>query len=221
MQDKDTPMKLKFFTNVLLFFLLLLSCGKGRWDLLKEQLDTMNAGLRESLQVDSTLFNKGSIRLQEWNNLSNSPSIEEFTDLAAFPSSPIKTQMLSAFRKAESNESDWYGNRVLGYLFPETSGEYIFYLSCDTLGEFWLSNGPTEENQSLIVNLSGGTPSDLFNQPRQSSGPVFLQGGGVYSIELLTVHASGTEHFAVAWKKPGDSSPVVIPGDSLAPPLDN
>ncbi len=53
--------------------------------------------------------------------------------------------------------------------------------------------------------------------PSQKSVAITLLGGKKYYIEALHKEATGTDHLAVGWSLPNQTSISVIPGSSLSP----
>ena len=61
-----------------------------------------------------------------------------------------------------------YGSRIMGWLVPPTSGEYVFWVAADYLSELWLSTDDNPENMILLVKpLLGAIEKQKFTYPTQ------------------------------------------------------
>jgi hypothetical protein len=110
---------------------------------------------------------------------------------------------------------DSFGSRVRGYLVPDQSGDYTFWISGDDRVEFWLSpsDSPFERRRlAYSVSING---VESFTSGTRQSAPVTLLAGQRYYFEVLHKENSGNDHFAVAWQLPG-AAREVIPGANLA-----
>ncbi len=115
------------------------------------------------------------------------------------------------------NWADNYGTRIVGYLHPQVTGIYTFWISSDDNGELWLSTDETETNKTRLAHVPGWTNSlewSWFDQ--QKSVVISLTAGKRYFIEALQKEGGGGDNLAVAWKRPGGSQEV-ISGEYLSP----
>lgn len=123
--------------------------------------------------------------------------------------------------KAVSNFADEYGQRVYGFIIPDESGDYVFWIAADDAGVLKLS---TDENPANVKEIAATTEWTDYRQydkkPEQKSKPVKLEAGKKYYVEALMYEGGGGDSLTVAWTKPGkdQSKPTeVIPGKNLAP----
>ncbi|MCX8155867.1 MAG: immunoglobulin domain-containing protein [Verrucomicrobiae bacterium] len=117
---------------------------------------------------------------------------------------------------------DYYATRFQGYLIPERTGNYTFYIASDDNGELYLSTDENPANIRLICyEPSYGNSRDWTSNAGGRRGinpatgmqanisvPIFLQAGKAYYIEVRHREGSGGDYVAINWKAPGDIDPV-------------
>jgi len=157
----------------------------------------------------------GSILAEYWTNLPGA-TIATLTSAANYPAKPGGRELLTSFECLAQNWADNYGTRVTGYVVPPVSGSYSFAVSGDEVAELYLSPDANPLNKTLIASVSSATGFRQWTaQAGQQSSAVMLTQGQRYYVELLHKENTGTDHWSVGWKKPGDSAFSVIPGSAL------
>src|SRR5262245_23434838 len=58
-------------------------------------------------------------------------SVDDLLTAPSFPASPTTTNIVSDFFEAPPGFDDNYGQRMLGFLVPPITGEYIFWIASD------------------------------------------------------------------------------------------
>lgn len=158
----------------------------------------------------------GSIARQYWSGIGGSAVI----DLSAspnFPNNPTSTNALTSFQ-GPTNLANNYGTRVRGYIIAPQTGNYTFTLTSDDASALYLSLNAEPQHKQLICSVPGFTGATEYDKyPSQVSGPIALVAGRYYYVELLHKEGSGSDHFAVRWQTPSNSTRTVIPGSSMAP----
>src|SRR5690606_19055804 len=126
--------------------------------------------------------------------------------------------------EAPTGWGDNYGVRMRGYLYPETSGNYTFWLATDDNGELWLSTNSNPANKVRIARVTSWASSRQWNkEANQKSGEIPLVAGQRYYIEALMKEQGGGDNLAVSWKLNDTSNPAngngdyIIPGSVLSP----
>ncbi len=104
---------------------------------------------------------------------------------------------------------------MTGFIVPPVSGSYTFAVSGDEVVELYVSTDATSANKSLAASVASATAFRAWGTP--SSARTLVQGQRYY-VELLHKENTGTDHWSVGWKKPGDSVFSVIPGSALVQP---
>ncbi len=169
----------------------------------------------EASNEDYSDAQRGSVIYEYWLDIPGS-SVADLIDQPEFPAYPTGTQVLLRF-ESPVRWADNYGARIYGYLYPEVTGDYTFWIASDNDGELYLSGDDDSYHAQKIAYVSGWTsPQEWDKQASQQSATVRLQTGGRYYIEALYKEQSGGDHVAVAWGGPGISRQV-IDGSYLGP----
>ena len=189
--------------------------GTGAYDVTVTVTDN-DEGTR-SKQFQWLVFGEGlgGIRRDWWTGIGG-VNVADLTGNANYPGNPTGTDIIPQF-ETPTNILDNYGTRVHGYLVPETTGQYTFWLATDDGGELWLSTDADPANRQLIATVPGWTaPRQWTKFPEQQSAPVTLQAGQSYFIEALMKEGGGGDNLAVGWQGPGQGTIAVIPGAYLS-----
>jgi hypothetical protein len=105
---------------------------------------------------------------------------------------PNKTERLGSLLEAPTNIADFYASRMWGWLVPPITGDYVFWISADDMGELWLSTNDNPENGVLVCFMTWNTepkpwkaePRQWRTYPEQESEPIPLVGGQAYFFEV-------------------------------------
>lgn len=154
----------------------------------------------------------GSIKREIWYNIPG-------TTVSSIPvnSPPDEIVTLNSF-ETDNYQGTNYGSRVRGYICPEQTGDYMFYLASDDQSELWLSTGDNPANKVKIASVSGHTAKNEFTKyPTQTSDIIQLTRGQRYYVEVLHKEGSGADFLQVGWLEPDTDEEVPIPGDRLIP----
>jgi hypothetical protein len=116
------------------------------------------------------------------------------------------------------NWADKYAQRVFGYLIPQESGEYIFWIASDDGSELMLSTDENPANAKRIAHIAAYSSRHQWNKfPSQKSVAIKLEAGKKYYIEAIMFEGGGGDNLAVAWtKNADDAKPQVIMGEFLS-----
>ncbi|MFD2228556.1 PA14 domain-containing protein [Alkalimarinus sediminis] len=159
--------------------------------------------------------NRGKIIQEFWNNIEGT-TVRDLTKSTNFTGESSSLLELNSFQGA-TNIATNYGSRIRGYLYPDTTGSYTFYISSNDSSELWISTGENPDKKRLVAYMDGwATPGDTSKYPTQKSTPIILESGQAYYIEALQKQGSGSDQIAVYWEGPGVSKQV-IPGNNLSP----
>ncbi len=100
---------------------------------------------------------------------------------------------------------------LAGYLRPPETGDYVFWISADDEGEFWLGQaGGTTADTLLCGNPFWAGHKEFTRFPSQKSSPVRLEKGRFYPLKALHANSHMAGSLAVAWTAPGAAAPVII-----------
>ena len=158
----------------------------------------------------------GSLLKENWLGITGT-AISSLTGNANYPNKPSGRDFITSFECLAQNWADNYGARVTGYIVPQVTGNYTFAASGDETVELWLSTDASSANKTKIAGVSSATAFRQWdaNPATQQSAPRALVQGQRYYVELLHKEGTGTDHWSVGWKKPGDTAFSVVPGECL------
>jgi signal transduction histidine kinase len=143
------------------------------------------------------------------------PSVESFPK---YPYQPSGSAIRSSFQ-IPPNRGNYHLNRLRGYLRPQSTGLYSFWIASDNSSELWLSPDEDPANAKQIAFIKAGNwvnAREWSRYPSQRSNPIALQAGQSYYIEALHEQVLLNEHLSVAWQKQS-GPPAVIDWSSLTP----
>ncbi len=158
----------------------------------------------------------GSLMKEHWSGITGG-LISSLTSNANYPDKPGGREFVTNFECLAQDWADSYGTRVTGFIVPPVSGNYTFATSGDDVVNLYLSTDSTTANKSLVASVATATAFHQWdaNPATQQSATIPLVQGQRYYVELIHKENTGTDHWSVAWKKPGETTFSVIPGESL------
>jgi len=145
-------------------------------------------------------------------------AVPDLTGHPSYPYYPSMSQVLPLL-EAPVDIADNFGARFMGYLLPEQSGNYTFWIASDDASQLWLSTDDKAWNASQIAYVSGWTCSRCWDMEgaNQQSDPVYLEGDQLYYISAIYKEGGGGDNCSVAWQGPDSPSRDVIDGYFLSP----
>lgn len=163
-------------------------------------------------------------------------STTDFVFEPNYPARPDQVRFLRSFDTQDALPSgtiDNFGGRIEGFLTPQESGEYTFFLRSDDGSELWLSSDDTVQKANIIAEEFDCC--DAFMEPgtgdSTTSFPIALTAGKRYFIMVNYKDGTGGDFAQVAWRKAGDTTPAanlkpiagaflsVLADDSQAPDI--
>jgi hypothetical protein len=154
--------------------------------------------------------------LREWWLGVGGDTVVDLTKSDAFQGKPSGSDLLPVFETPLQFNND-YGQRIRGYLHPQVSGEYRFWISADDSAELWLSTDADPANKQRIASVPAWTLTRQFDKfAEQQSGGVILEAGKKYYVEVLHKDADQKDNLSVAWQIPG-AERTIIEGQYLSP----
>jgi hypothetical protein len=154
---------------------------------------------------------------------------------------PTIIEAIPSFSTVVNNGVNNWVEKVSGFFTPDTSGNYVFFVSSDDDSDFYISTDTDPANKQLVAQetawsnplewtISGGNSSltqkrsDQFSPDQGATTPfatgIPLTGGTSYYIEGLHHQGTGGDNFSVTYKLLDDPDPVspdtvnLIPGDA-------
>ncbi|MBT31939.1 MAG: hypothetical protein CMO01_19955 [Thalassobius sp.] len=168
----------------------------------------------------------GKVNREFWTDITGY-QVSALTSTEDYPNDPTGSDYLTSLEAVDwDNPTDnqtwynFYGQRIRGYIHPDTTGTYYFFLSSDDQSELYLSTDDDPENKVLIANIS---TYSTFNQwdklASQKSAAITLEKDHKYYVEILHKEASGNDHLRVGWLKPGETGTApseIVPSSVLS-----
>lgn len=149
--------------------------------------------------------------------IENRPDRSEFITSFEYP--PASTNGLPP-----ADFLDDYGVRITGFIVPQVTGRYTFYIASDGPGELYLSPHDSPAGQALIAREPQGNAARAFasgeGRPgcpdacENASAAITLEAGKRYFVRAEMKESSGSDHLAVTWILEGDAPP-----SNGAPPI--
>lgn len=138
-----------------------------------------------------------------------------------YPYRPSGSDIRGSF-EAPMNWGEYYLQRMRGFLRPQITGNYRFWIASDNSSELWLSTGADVSKARKIASIdrfSWVAPREWSHFPSQRSDLIQLKAGETYYIEALHEQTTEGSHLAVGWQQPlpGESAISVIDGRFLTP----
>lgn len=144
------------------------------------------------------------------------------TNLAAPPASPAGREIFSKAFEAPVRPGTNFVARFRGFVLPPTTGSYEFTIANDGVSQLWLSSDATAAHKSKIAEITTKTPYSKWPHTHEaSSGPVQLEAGRRYFLEILQHQPAGYSHLSMRWRLPDGREERPIPGNRLALPNAN
>lgn len=181
----------------------------------------------EATLIVASLVNEpapGLMKWEAWTGLGG-VDLQTLKDDPRYPNSPDQVRFVSGY-EGPPGWGDNYGARVSGYITPQATGNYVFFVSADDHAELYLSTDENPANKKLIAQetnwsnvrewtTSGGSSdltskrSDEFGGTEWPTGnTITLTAGRRYYTELLYKEGGGGDNGAVAMIKAGDPAPA-------------
>ncbi|HRD54047.1 MAG TPA: PKD domain-containing protein [Flavobacteriales bacterium] len=156
----------------------------------------------------------GSLLREFWSNIAGS-MVADLINSPAYPNSPSGSSSLTTFQ-GPTNSANNYGTRVRGYIVAPQTGNYTFTLTSDDASVLYLSPNAEPQYMQVVCNVPGFTGETEYTKyPSQVSASIPMVAGRYYYVELLHKEGSGSDHFAVRWQTPSNSTRTIIPGTAL------
>lgn len=196
------------------------------------QANPLEAGVQA--EFVATKLDAGGLIMETYENISGT-SLANLTTHPKFPDHPDKVTLATEF-ETPTNSNDNYGARLRGFIAPEVSGNYVFYICSDDAAELYLGTNEDPESIRLIAEdpqwhrprtwiseerrnrVDIGTPFERWNNV---SRPIPLEAGRQYAVEARMKDGAGGDNLAVTWRRaeapPPENGDPPISGEFLIP----
>ena len=177
----------------------------GTWDLVYTNDSTVVTSDPITLTVsDIGDYANGSLWHESYFNI-RGYLVSDLTSNSKYPLIPDSSNFHSS--TILSKQDDNYGDRLTGWIIPEETADYKFYVSGDDRVALYLSTDATKDNKQLLVETTYYTGHMQWSSDRSSSWK-HLEAGKRYYIEFIHKESSGGGDAALTWQKQGDPDPV-------------
>ncbi|MBL9136880.1 MAG: Ig-like domain-containing protein [Verrucomicrobiales bacterium] len=170
------------------------------------------AGVCASSVQGADVFTPGFTKFEAYTNIAGT-TVDLLTSDPTYPGSPAETRYVAGL-ESPSNYGDNYGGRLTGFVTPPESGSYVFYISSDDAGEFWLSTDATPGNLQLLCTepqwngVRDWTTTARRPGAENISVPTQLTAGQRYYFQALVKEGGGGDNLAVTAVKNGAAAPA-------------
>lgn len=147
----------------------------------------------------------GKLNVHIWHGICG-PYVEQLRYSPLFPRFPFIRKFSEALQS--KYEASDFGQRMFGFIHPESSGDYQFAITSDDTSELWLSTDSNPKRSRLIAavysatGVAWTTPHNYKKYPIQISRNIPLKGSRRYYVEVLHKQGKGQSHVQVLWKRP-------------------
>ncbi len=123
--------------------------------------------------------------LDTWANIGGQLITDLKDGTNDFTKVPNNSTRLTNTLEVPTNVGDNYGSRMKGWLRPPMTGEFVFWIASDDLGELWLSSDSDPENKERVCYTPGPVSRYYFTAYyEQKSKPIPLVAGRAYYYEV-------------------------------------
>lgn len=175
--------------------------------------DTAN-GFTDTVLVQTVQSYEGFVLREWWDNVAGS-SLGGLTSDPRFPNFPSGRQYISQM-EGPQNFDENYGSRLRGFVRPDISGSYSFWIASDDASQLFFSMNENPESKAEIARVDTYTGSRSYDEyVTQHSDDIELEAGKSYYIEVLHKEGGGGDNVSVAWDGP-DIARNLIPSQNLS-----
>jgi hypothetical protein len=167
----------------------------------------------------------GFLREEYWGGINTAPgTVDDLLNDARYQANtPDAINYATAFDSRTFFPNDlheYYGDRLTGFIIPQETADYYFFLRSDDASQLWLSTDADPANATMIAEETGCCNAFLEPGAAQTSWLIHLEAGQRYAVMALHKEGTGGDYIQVAWRKDGDTTPAAqlppIPGEYLA-----
>jgi hypothetical protein len=168
------------------------------------------------LKAQPSIWGTGKILREYWLDIPG-VHIGNLTHNPRYPNQPSGRDFPSQFASS-TNWSANYATRFRGYIHPQTSGAYTFWIAGGECADLLLSPDENPERAVRVASFNQAVaPGEWETFPWQKSDPIKLQAGRKYYIEVLhKAEKRASDHCSVAWQVPGRKREIIF-GEFLSP----
>lgn len=216
----------------------------------KLALGAVAIGLGAVLTQAAPASPQGFITAKKFLNIGGGTAVADLIGNAKYPNSPDEVAYPSYFELNATGDINVaapdtavgnYGSEIVGYFYPPTTGDYVFYIASDDGGNLYLSTNSDPANKKLIAQETGWSNARNYTTIGGGStveakcsitftghawpttdpsggAKITLTAGTAYYIQALHKEGGGGDYLSVAVQDPNWSidNTMPIPGQYLA-----
>jgi hypothetical protein len=171
--------------------------------------NVIQPGIGNSATFRAGAITRGFLWSESFWNIQGS-ALGDLTNSAAFPYCADQRNLLTTF-EAPRNGGNNFGQRLVGYIMPTTTGNHYFWISSSHPSALFLGTDENPSTKVLIASSPGGTAPRAWNCSgaacQNPSVQIALDSSKRYYIEALMKESGQADHLAVAWQVPGGAAP--------------
>ncbi len=150
----------------------------------------------------------GGLNRDIWLDITGD-TIADLTNNSNYPHNPDYHTFVYDF-VAPKNWRDNYGQRIYGYITPQVTGTYTFWIAADNQAALYFGSSPNSTQKIASIPESGGTNVEQWDKySSQQSVTQNLVAGTRYYVEVLHKAGGEGDHVAVAWQISGGERRVI------------
>ncbi|RFS16567.1 PA14 domain-containing protein [Emticicia sp. C21] len=154
-----------------------------------------------SVRAQTCIGPAGQVKWSYWTNFDSYPDMKDLSVLENFPSRPDGSEIIGSL-KGPVNYTDYYAGMIRGFIKVPQTANYIFNLTSDDKGFFYLSTNQLPANKVKRAEVTSYTEENQHDkEPGQTSVSIQLVGGQYYYFELYNFEGGGGDHLTLSWKK--------------------
>jgi hypothetical protein len=143
----------------------------------------------------------GQVKWSYWANFTTYPDMSDLSVLENFPNKPDGSEIIGSL-KSPVNYTDYYVGMIRGFIKVPQTANYIFNLTSDDQGLFYLSTTQSPANKVKRAEVTSYTDEDDHDsEPSQTSISIQLVAGQYYYFEMYNFEGGGGDHMTLSWKK--------------------
>jgi hypothetical protein len=199
----------------------------GVQDLSKNAIEANTSGTFFSY----LLVREGVLKFSFWGGITGTP-VDNLLNDPRYPASPDSTGAVFSFNTRDILPNDAvndYGATIEGYITPQESGSYHFFLRSDDASQLYISTDDSEANlvwqaEEFACCSAFLEPGDATKPTVTTAEPIAMVANQRYFVRVLYKEGGGGDFAQVAWRREGDTTPAAsllpIPGRFLSAAVD-
>ena len=171
---------------------------------------------------------QGFMTVEQWQGIGNQGGSSGIADLktnvpgtGVTGTTPTRTFFVAGANvPVNSPAIDNFGNRIWGWVRPDVSGDYDFFIRSDDSSELYINAvNPGAGTNTLpdvqtdipvCAEYTSGNPFQEPPLPTATATPIPLVAGRLYGIVILAKDIGGGDYAQVAWRLTTDTTPAAL-----------